>query len=107
MPWTMEKLLDRLPASVQSLLDNIDKIDCETLTYGSVAGLASLLALYVGYLYLLTCREAPVKFNVPLPPPLRSDWQSKKWEDLQGEEKKIVDDQVQGVRCITTSLEES
>jgi hypothetical protein len=93
----MEQLLEHLPASVQSLLDNVD-IDCETLKYGSIAGLASVLALYFGYLYLLSSREAPVKFNVPLPPPLRSDWQGKKWEDLQGEEKKIVDDQVQGVR---------
>jgi hypothetical protein len=101
----MEQLLEHLPASVQSLLSNIDDIDCETLTYGSVAGLASLLAFYFGYLYLLSCREAPVKFNVPLPPPLRSDWQGKKWEDLKGEEKKILDDQVQGVS--SSSLEES
>ncbi|QKX57158.1 uncharacterized protein TRUGW13939_04266 [Talaromyces rugulosus] len=89
------QLLEHLPASVQSLLDNID-IDCETLKYGSIAGLASVLALYFGYLYLLSSRESPVKFNVPLPPPLRTDWQGKKWEDLQGEEKKIVDNQVQG-----------
>lgn len=93
----MEQLLEHLPASVQSLLENVD-IDCETLKYGSIAGLASLLALYVGYLYLLSSREAPVKLDVPLPPQLRSDWQGKKWEELQDEERKIVDNQVQGVR---------
>lgn len=92
----MEQLLEHLPASVRSLLGNVD-VDCETLTYGSIAGVASLLAVYFGYLYLLSWREAPVSFNVPLPPPLRPDWQGKKWEDLQGEEKKIIENQVQGV----------
>ncbi|KAH8695186.1 putative oxidoreductase [Talaromyces proteolyticus] len=91
----MEQLLSHLPPLVQSILADVD-IDCESLKLGSIAGIVSLLALYFGYLYLRSRREAPVKFNVPLPPQLRSDWDGKKWEDVQGEEKEILEGQVKG-----------
>lgn len=53
--------------------------------------------VYLGYLYFLSRREAPVKFDVPLPPELRPDWKGKGWEDVEGEERKILEGQVQGV----------
>ena len=57
----------------------------------------SLSAIYLGYNFLSSAREAPVPFNVPIPPELRQNWTGKKWEDVQGEEKKVLEGQVQGV----------
>jgi hypothetical protein len=96
---TMEGLLETYLPRVQQLLTDLD-IDLETLKTGSITAIASVLALYVGYLYVLSLAEAPVSFNVPLPEQLRADWNGTKWNDLKGEEKKILGDQVQGVSCI-------
>lgn len=61
--------------------------------------LASIGAVYLGYLYLLSRREAPVSFNVPLPAEVRSSWKGKNWEDVQGEERRVLEGQVKGVSC--------
>ncbi|KAB8264018.1 Aldehyde/histidinol dehydrogenase [Aspergillus pseudonomiae] len=58
--------------------------------------LVSLGAIYLGYLYLLGRNEAAVAFNVPIPPEVRANWKGKKWEDAQGEEKKVLEGQLRG-----------
>lgn len=95
----MERYLFR----VQHLWADLD-IDPKTLKNGSIAAIVSVIALYVGYLYILSLAEAPVTFNVPLPEQLGADWNGTKWDDLQGEEKKILEDQVQGVSDILSIL---
>lgn len=96
---TMESLLETYLARVQQLWADLD-IDPEILRTGSIAAIVSVLALYVGYLYILSLAEAPVRFNVPLPEQLRADWNGTRWDDLRGKEKKLLEDQVQGVSCI-------
>ncbi|EED19239.1 oxidoreductase (Msc7), putative [Talaromyces stipitatus ATCC 10500] len=71
-------------------------IDTETLKTGSVGAIVSFLALYAGYLYIISLTEAPVTFNVPLPEELRADWNRTKWDDLKGKARRILEDQVQG-----------
>lgn len=59
--------------------------------------LVSFGAVYLGYLFVLGRREAPVAFNVPIPPEARSNASIRKWEDVQGEEKKVLEGQARGV----------
>ncbi|RAO65072.1 uncharacterized protein BHQ10_001084 [Talaromyces amestolkiae] len=91
----MESLLGTYLTHVQRLWADFD-IDSESLRTGSVAAIVSVIALYVGYRYILSLAEAPVTFNVPLPKQLRTDWNGTKWEDLEGEGKRILEDQAQG-----------
>lgn len=98
----MEDLLESYFPRFQHLWADLN-IDTETLKTGSIAAFVSILALYVGYLYIVSLAEAPLTFNVPLPEQLRADWNGPKWEDLKGEDKKILEDQVQGVSCIPLS----
>lgn len=59
--------------------------------------LVSLAAVYLGYSFILSQREAPVSFNVPIPAELRPDWTGKNWDDVQGEEKRVLEGQIKGV----------
>lgn len=61
------------------------------------AALISAIAVFLGYSFILGQKEAPVTFNVPIPAEVRSNWTGKKWDDVQGEEKKILEGQVRGV----------
>ncbi|KAE8151257.1 Aldedh-domain-containing protein [Aspergillus avenaceus] len=63
---------------------------------GISVALASVAAVYLGCVYLLGQREAAVTFNVPIPPEVRANWTGKKWEDAQGEEKKVLEGQLRG-----------
>lgn len=99
----MEDLLETYLARVQRLWTGLN-IDPETLRIGSIAAIVSVLALYVGYLYILSLAEAPVTFNVPLPEQLRTDWDGTKWEDLEGDRKQILEGQVQGVSCVLVTV---
>lgn len=63
--------------------------------------LVSLAAVYVGYLYILSQREAAVVFNVPLPHEVRKSGEVKKWEEVQGQQKRVLEDQVRGVSVDT------
>ncbi|PCG88484.1 Aldehyde/histidinol dehydrogenase [Penicillium occitanis (nom. inval.)] len=92
---TMEGLVERYLPRVQQVWKGLE-IDSETLKIGSIAAIVSVIALYVGYLYILSLAEAPVTFNVPLPEQLQADWEGTNWDDIKGEEKKILEDQVQG-----------
>ncbi|EAU32467.1 conserved hypothetical protein [Aspergillus terreus NIH2624] len=58
--------------------------------------LVSFGAVYLGYLFVLGRREAPVAFNVPIPPEARQNATIRKWEDVQGEEKKVLEGQARG-----------
>ncbi|EAW08750.1 aldehyde dehydrogenase family protein [Aspergillus clavatus NRRL 1] len=58
--------------------------------------LVSIGALYLGYAFVLSSREAAVSFNVPIPAEVRTNWAGKKWEDVQGEEKKVLEGQTRG-----------
>lgn len=61
--------------------------------------LISASAIYLSYLFILSRKEAPESFNVPIPPEVRSNWTGKSWNDVQGEEKKVLEGQVKGVSC--------
>ena len=100
---TMQGLVETYVPRVQKLWNDLNT-DPEILRTGSVAAIVSVIALYVGYLYILSLSEAPVTFNVPLPEQLQADWEGTKWDDLKGEEKKILEDQVQGVSDILSTL---
>ena len=59
--------------------------------------LVSVAAVYLGYRFILSRQEAPVSFNVPIPAELRPDWAGKNWDDVQGEERRVLEGQVKGV----------
>jgi hypothetical protein len=97
----MDRLVGFLLSSVPSVMEN-PQLDCQFLKLGG-AVVSSFLALYLGYLYLLTRSEAPVKFDVPLPSELRPGWEAKTWDDVKGQDKKILEGQVQGVSSMNTT----
>lgn len=88
----MEHVHDLYQSSLYELCRN-DR----SLVLGAIAIVASLLAVYLGYLFSLNRREAPVTFEVPLPEELRSTWVGTSWDELRGEEKEILEAQSQGV----------
>lgn len=59
--------------------------------------LASLIAVYVGYLYVQCQKEAAVAFNVPVPQEVRKSNTGKKWDEVSGQQKQVLEDQVRGV----------
>ena len=93
----MDCLLSRLPLCVRAAVEPYrSSVSSQPAQLAGVA-LASLLAVYVGYLYILSRREAAVTFNVPLPREVRQSGDGKKWDDVQGQEKRILEDQARGV----------
>lgn len=92
----MERVLATYTTRVQRLLVGVD-IDNESLRTGLIAAIVSVLVLYLGYSYLVSLAEAPVTFNVPLPEQLKPEWNGTQWDDLQGKDKEILEEQVQGV----------
>ncbi|KAJ5313606.1 phosphotransferase family protein [Penicillium atrosanguineum] len=91
----MDCLLSRLPCVRAAVEPYSSSVSSEHAQLAGVA-LASLLAVYVGYLYILSRREAAVTFNVPLPQEVRKSGDGKKWDDIQGQEKRILEDQARG-----------
>lgn len=92
----MDCLLSRLPPSLRSLVESCDSSYTEHAPIAAVA-LVSLLAVYLGILYIRSQREAAELFNVPLPKEVRDPSSGIKWEDVKGKEKQILEDQVRGV----------
>lgn len=88
----MEFLASYIPPC---LLPALQRLESQAPLLG--VALSSLVALYLGYLFVLSRREAPVSFNVPIPPELRSNWAGNTWDDIQGEEKRVLEGQVKGV----------
>lgn len=92
----MDCLLSHIPPSLRSLAQTYGPSVSENAPLLGVA-LVSVAAIYAGFLYLLAQREAAVAFNVPLPPELRKGWTGRKWEEVQGQDKRVLEDQVRGV----------
>jgi hypothetical protein len=93
----MDCLLSHLPTCVRSLAETrASSLSKEHAQCIGVA-LVSLAAVYVGYLYILGRREAAVSFNVPLPAEVRKGTPGRQWKDAQGQEKRVLEDQVRGV----------
>lgn len=90
--------LDQLFASLRQYLETQYDIDLTTLSSWSVVVIGTILAVYLGYAYLQSLAEAPVSFNVPLPKEIRADWIGTTWDELTGDDKKLVEDQIHGVR---------
>lgn len=107
----MDRLLSHLPPSLRSAVEPYSSyISAEHAQLIGVA-LVSLVAVYVGYLYILSQREAAVTFNVPLPSEVRKSDEGKRWDEVQGQEKRVLEDQARGVsvtrdRCLAASLED-
>lgn len=93
----MDCLLDYLPDTLRSILEP-DSSQVST-KYAQLIGvvLVSVAAAYVGYLYVLSQREAAVTFNVPLPAEVRKSGEGTKWDEVQGQEKRVLEDQARGV----------
>lgn len=90
--------MDHLATYIPPLAAVAEKLQVDSQWSGlALAALASLIAVYGGYLYIQCRREAPVSFNVPIPPEVRPDWVGRKWEDVQGEDRKLLEGQARGV----------
>lgn len=88
----MDSLASLVPPALAPLIDTL-------ATNAQLLGVAviSVAAIYLGYAFVLNSKEAAVTFNIPLPAEVRANWTGKKWEDVQGEEKKVLEGQVRGV----------
>lgn len=60
--------------------------------------LVSVGAVYLSYLYVVSQREAAVTFNIPVPREVKGECRA--WEDVQGEEKRVLEEQVKGVSFV-------
>ncbi|KAJ5325229.1 hypothetical protein MYU51_020931 [Penicillium brevicompactum] len=92
----MDCLASHIPPSLRSLFEAYALPGSEQyVPYVGVA-LTSLLAVYVGYLYYRSWKEAAVTFNVPIPSEVRKSGAGKTWEEVQGQQKMVLQDQVRG-----------
>ncbi|KAJ6177877.1 hypothetical protein N7519_008338 [Penicillium mononematosum] len=92
----MDCLASYIPLSLRTLLEAYAPPgSTEYAPYIGVA-LTSLAAVYVGYLYLQSWREAAVVFNVPVPPEVRNSGSIKTWDEVQGQQKMVLQDQARG-----------
>lgn len=97
----MDCLLSHLPHGLcDKVQAYISSISAEHNQWAGVAAV-SLVAVYVGYLYIQSQREAAVTFNVPVPPEVRKIGSAKKWADIQGQQKKVLEDQARGVSGVS------
>ncbi|KAF7717703.1 Aldehyde dehydrogenase family protein [Penicillium ucsense] len=93
----MDQLWPYLPPSLANFLEaNGLQISPEHAQWAGIAAI-SLIAGYVGYLWLLSVKEAAVSFNVPIPVEVRNCTEGKQWETVGGMEKRVLEDQVRGV----------
>lgn len=100
----MDCLASHIPPSVRSLFEAYAPPGSEEyVPYVGVA-LTSLLAVYVGYLYFRSWKEAAVTFNVPIPSEVRKSGEGKTWDEVQGQQKMVLQDQVRGVSIIRRCL---
>ncbi|KAJ6076964.1 hypothetical protein N7499_008945 [Penicillium canescens] len=92
----MDCLAKHLPPSLLSLL--VTYVPPGSAQYAPMirVALASLVAVYVGYLYIQSRKEAAVAFNVPVPPEVRKSGTGKSWDEVQGQQKKVLEDQARG-----------
>lgn len=93
----MDCLASHIPPSLRTLLEAYAPPG--SAEYAPHIGVAftSLVAVYVGYLYLQSWREAAVVFNVPIPSEVRKNGSIKTWDEVQGQQKMVLQDQARGV----------
>jgi hypothetical protein len=65
--------------------------------YLLLAAVATWFAVKLSSAFIRAQRESPVSFNVPAPAELSPDWQGKRWKDLKGNDKAVLEDQARGV----------
>ncbi|KAJ9192721.1 hypothetical protein DTO021D3_9066 [Paecilomyces variotii] len=90
----MDCITSRIPPPVLAAAEDLG-LEPQWLSVGIVASF-TFVAAYLGYAYVLCRREAPVKFNVPLPPEVRPNWVAKNWDDVQAEDKVLLEAQTRG-----------
>jgi hypothetical protein len=95
----MDSLASLVPPALAPLIDTLAS-NAQLLGVAAI----SVVAIYLGYALVLSSKEAAVTFNVPLPAEVRANWTGKKWEDAQGEEKKVLEGQVRGVGYFPCAL---
>jgi hypothetical protein len=93
----MDCLAKHIPPSLLSLLGAYAPPGSAEYAPIFRVALASLVAVYVGYLYIQSRKEAAVAFNVPVPPEVRKSGTGKSWDEAQGQQKKVLEDQTRGV----------
>ncbi|KAJ6088693.1 hypothetical protein N7486_009954 [Penicillium sp. IBT 16267x] len=91
----MACILSYLPQSLREIVEPYVPLYEEHASRIGVA-LASLITIYVGYLYVQCQKEAAVAFNVPVPPEVRKSNTGKKWDEVSGQQKQVLEDQVRG-----------
>ncbi|CAG8933497.1 unnamed protein product [Penicillium salamii] len=92
----MDCLASHIPPSLHHLLETYAPPgSVEYVPHVGVA-LTSLLAVYVGYLYIQSWKEAAITFNVPIPTEVRKSGTGTTWEEVQGQQKMVLQDQVRG-----------
>ncbi|KAJ5092434.1 hypothetical protein NUU61_007304 [Penicillium alfredii] len=95
----MDCLVSHIPPSLRSLVEAGGPLYTEHAPWIGVA-LVSLVAVYAGYLYIRCQKEAAVAFNVPVPSEVRNSSTGKKWEEVQGQQKQVLQDQKWNDRLI-------
>lgn len=95
----MDCITSRIPPPVLVAAEDLG-LEPQWLSVGIVASF-TFVAAYLSYAYVLCRREAPVKFNVPLPPEVRPNWVAKNWDDVQAEDKVLLEAQTRGVSGIS------
>jgi hypothetical protein len=92
----MDCLEDFIDSLINIRLDHLSTYTIESRWI--VLALATIVAFSVAYYYVLSGREAPVHYDVPLPPEIRAGWEAQSFGDLNSEDRKILESQIQGVR---------
>ena len=93
----MSCLISHLPLSLHLHVESY--VSSMSAEHAQLIGLAlvSLVAAYLGYLYIQSQKEAAVAFNVAMPLEVRNNGAAKKWDEVQGREKQVLENQVRGV----------
>ncbi|CAG7919562.1 unnamed protein product [Penicillium olsonii] len=92
----MDCLASHIPPSLRSLLEAYAPPGSVDYVPHIGVALTSLLAVYVGYLYFQSWKEAAITFNVPIPAEVRKSGAGRSWEEVQGQQKMVLQDQVRG-----------
>ena len=90
-------LVSHIPGSLRILLEAYAPPGSVEYAPHIGVALTSFVAVYVGYLYLQSWREAAVVFNVPIPFEVRKNGSIKAWDEVQGQPKLVLQDQARGV----------
>jgi hypothetical protein len=85
-------------SSIAYILPLVAKMTVDDADFSRVSlVLATLVAVCLGYIYVCCRKEEALKYNVPLPPEVRPNWVGTCWDDVEGDEKRILEEQSRGV----------